>query len=357
MTADTLPPSYVPAAAAVPAISDAAWLDVRVTAKTIEAEGIAGFRLEAADGGRLPGFTAGAHIEVQLPGEGAPLVRPYSLCNAPPPAGAAADHYALGVLREPASRGGSQAMHDRVKVGDRLRIGTPRNLFPLAPAAPHHLLLAGGIGITPMLAMAEALAAADAGFSLHHAVRSAVRAPFVGRLAAAPWRDRVHRHLDDGPAAQRFDASRLLAAAPVGSHLYVCGPQGFMTAVLAAARAAGWAEGRLHWESFGGGTPVSPTAAGDAASDAESAFELQLGRGGRVIPVAVGQTALQALQAAGVPVMSSCEQGVCGTCLTRVLEGTPLHRDQYLTPEEQAANDQFLPCCSRSAGPRLVVDL
>ena len=328
----------------------AAWLPVRVTARTEEAEGIAGFRLEAADGGPLPGFGAGAHIELRLPGHGAALVRPYSLCNAPPPPGQPADHYALGVLREPASRGGSRAMHEQVRPGDLLQASAPRNLFPLAAAAPHHLLVAGGIGITPLLAMAEALAGQGAGFTLHHATRSLARTPYRARIAAAPWADRVHHHVDDGPAAQRFEAARVLAGAPTGSHLYVCGPQGFMAAVLAAARAAGWPDARLHSESFGG-------AAHAAAPGADAPFELQLGRGGRVIPVRADQTALQALQAAGVAVMSSCEQGVCGTCLTRVLDGLPDHRDQYLTPEEQAAHDQFLPCCSRAQGARLVLDL
>ena len=328
---------------------------VRVAGKTQEAEGIAGFTLVAADGGLLPAFAAGAHVDVHLPpaGPGAAwVVRPYSLCTAPPPPGAAGvPHYELGVLLEPASRGGSAGLHQRVSVGDLLHIGLPRNLFGLAAEARRSLLLAGGIGITPLLSMAQALWAQGRDFQLHHAVRSARRAPYVERLAAVPWADRVHRHVDDGPADQRLDLPTLLAAPLPGDHLYLCGPQGFMDAVRAAATAAGWPGAQVHCESFGAAPAVASGPAG------QGAFELQLGHGGRVIPVAADQTAVQALAAAGITVLTSCEQGVCGTCLTRVLDGTPEHRGQYLTPEEQAAGDQFLPCCSRALTARLVLDL
>lgn len=324
-------------------------LRVRVARKTVEADGIAGLTLVAADGGPLPGFAAGAHVELQL---SSTLRRPYSLCNAPPPAGQGASHYELGVLREPASRGGSATVHEQLHEGDELDILPPRNLFPLADAAPLHLLLAGGIGITPLLAMAQQLAAQSARFELHHATRSLARTPYVQRLAAQPWADRVHHHPDDD-AVRRLDIATLLAetrAREPDGHLYVCGPRGFMDAVLAAARAGGWPEAQLHWESFGG-------AVAEPAAVTGGAFEVQIGRGGRIIPVAADQTVVQALSAAGVEILTSCGEGVCGTCLTRVLDGVPEHRDQYLLPEEQAANDQFLPCCSRARSPCLVLDL
>ena len=147
---------------------------------------------------------------------------------------------------------------------------------------------------------------------------------------------------------QKLDIAATLRAATNGSHLYVCGPTGFMEAVLAEGRAQGWDESRLHREYFA----AAPTgAAGDGG------FELEIASTGRVIPVAKDQTALAALLAAGLDIPMSCEQGVCGTCLTGVKSGTPDHRDQYLTPEERAANNQFLPCCSRASGPRLVLDL
>jgi vanillate monooxygenase ferredoxin subunit len=314
---------------------------VRVAARREEALDICGLDLVAVNGGPLPAFTAGAHIEVHLPGG---LVRPYSLCNAP----GETQRYQIAVLRDAASRGGSVAVHEHLKPGAELDIGAPRNLFALDESAPHHLLLAGGIGITPLLAMAERLWSQGALFDLHHCTRSRDRTPFVARMAASPFAGQVQHHHDDGDAAQRLDLTGTLARAPQDSHLYVCGPTGFMDAVLTAARAAGWAEERLHREYFAA-APV------DHAND--GSFEIELASSGRVIPVKADQSALAALLAAGLDIPMSCEQGVCGTCLTGVKSGTPDHRDQYLTPEERAANDQFLPCCSRASSARLVLDL
>lgn len=319
----------------------AALIRVRVAARQDEALDICSLDLVPVDGSALPGFSAGAHIDVHLPGG---LVRQYSLCNPP----GETHRYRIAVLRDAASRGGSATVHDQLQVGTVLDIGTPRNLFELAPSAPHHLLLAGGIGITPLLAMAEQLAAQGGGFTLHHATRSRERTPFVAQLASAPYADRVHHHFDDGPAMQKLDLAATLRSAPAGSHLYVCGPTGFMEAVLAEGRAQGWDEARLHREYF---------AAAPTGTAGDGGFELELASSGRVIPVAADQTALAALLAAGLDIPMSCEQGVCGTCLTGVKSGVPDHRDQYLTPEERAANNQFLPCCSRASSARLVLDL
>jgi vanillate O-demethylase ferredoxin subunit len=272
------------------------------------------------------------------------LTRQYSLCNDP----AESHRYLIGVLRDAASRGGSAAMHAQVHEGSLLQISPPKNHFALAHQAPRHLLLAGGIGVTPILCMAERLAATGANFEMHYATRSRARTAFVERIGRSPFGDRVHFHFDDGAIEQKLDIDALLAAQPAGTHLYVCGPQGLMDAVLGAARAGGWDEPRLHYEFFG--ADVKPQA-GDGA------FEVQLASSGRVIPVAADRSVLAALADAGVIVPSSCEQGVCGTCLTRVVDGVPDHRDQYLLPEEQAANDQFLPCCSRAKSARLVLDL
>nr|WP_315464168.1 PDR/VanB family oxidoreductase [uncultured Rhodoferax sp.] len=322
-------------------MSTAATLQVRVAAKRVEAQDICSLELVDVNGGALPAFTAGAHIDVHLPNG---LVRQYSLCNAP----SERRRYVIGVLRDAASRGGSKAVHDLVLEGSVLTISTPRNLFPLESTAPHHLLLAGGIGITPMLAMAEHLAATGGAFTLHHCNRSRERTAFVERLAAEPFAPRAFHHFDDGEASQKLDIAATLKNAPAGTHLYVCGPQGFMDAVLNAGRAAGWPEERLHREYFGA-APV------DHSND--GSFELEIASTGKVIQVRADQTALEALHAGGIDIPMSCEQGVCGTCLTRVKAGTPDHRDQYLMPEEQAANDQFLPCCSRSKSGRLVLDL
>jgi len=314
---------------------------VRVARKTIEAEGIAGFRLEAADGGALPPFEAGAHIEVLLPGG---LVRPYSLCN--PPA-QAPGHYEIGVLREEASRGGSRTMHEAVAEGTLLQVGTPRNLFALDEAASYSLLLAGGIGITPLLAMAHRLAALGRDFALHCCSRSAPRAAYRARLRLEAFADRVFFHDDDGPPAQRIDLAATIGAPAPGRHLYVCGPNGFIEAVRATARALGWPEERVHFECFSG-APL-PEEAGS--------FEVQLRSSGRVVRVPAALSVVDALAAEGIEIPVSCAQGVCGTCLTRVLEGEIAHHDLFLTPAEQAANDQFLPCCSRARSPRLVLDL
>ena len=270
-------------------------------------------------------------------------LRHYSLCNDP----AETDRYLLGVLKDARSRGGSVAMHAQVHEGNTLRISPPRNHFPLAEAAPHSLLLAGGIGVTPLLSMADALHRAGASFELHLAARTRARLPFVERLRRSGFAGQVMSHLDDEPDTA-LNIAALLANAPAGSHLYVCGPAGFMDAVLGTARNSGWSADRLHFEFFG--AEVAPQA-GDGS------FEVELASSHRVIIVPADRSVAHALAEAGVALATSCEQGVCGTCLTRVLDGVPDHRDLYLTPEEQAANDQFTPCCSRSKSARLVLDL
>lgn len=316
-------------------------LSVRVLRKTVEAEGICSLELAAADGSGLPPFAAGSHIDVMLPGG---LTRQYSLCNDP----SETHRYQIAVLRDAASRGGSMAVHDQVHEGDLLTISAPKNHFALAHEAASHLLLAGGIGVTPLLCMAERLAHTGGRFEMHYCTRSAARTAFRPRIASAAFAAQVHIHHDDGPDAQRLDLPALLAAPEAGRHLYVCGPTGFINAVLSTARAQGWPEAQLHVEFFG--AEVAPVA-GDPA------FEVVLGSSGRVIRVAADRSVARALAEAGVDLPTSCEQGVCGTCLTRVIEGVPDHRDLYLTPEEQAANDQFLPCCSRAHSARLVLDL
>lgn len=319
-------------------------LTVRVARKQAEAQDICSLELVAADGGALPAFEAGAHVDVVLPAAGGEWIRQYSLCNAP----GETHRYLIAVLREPDSRGGSDSVHDTLAEGDLLRISVPRNHFALAPDAPHHLLLAGGIGITPLMAMAEQLSRQGAPFALHHATRSRARTPFLARIAASAFAQQVSHHHSDGGATQRLDIAATLAQAPAGSHLYVCGPQRFIDAVLATARGQGWPGARLHCEYFG-------AAAIDTSGD--GAFELEVASTGQVITVQPNQTALHALQAAGLDIASSCEEGVCGTCLTGVISGTPNHRDHYLTTEEQEANDQFLPCCSRARSARLVLAL
>ncbi|SDO09795.1 vanillate O-demethylase ferredoxin subunit [Rhodoferax sp. OV413] len=320
---------------------NSAKISVRVARKSQEALDICSYELVATDGAALPGFSAGSHVDVHLPGG---LTRQYSLCN-----DASETHrYLIGVLRDPASRGGSQAMHDAVQEGDVLQISAPKNHFPLAHAASRSLLLAGGIGITPILCMAERLAASAAPFEMHYCSRSQERTAFYERIRASGFASQVHFHFDDGASVQKLSLPDLLAEPQPGVHLYVCGPKGFMDAVLQTARASGWPETQLHYEFF---------SAEVVKSDDDASFDVKLASSGRVVRIAADQTVAKALALAGVEIPMSCEQGVCGTCLTRVLEGEPDHKDMYLTPEEQAANDQFTPCCSRSKSALLVLDL
>lgn len=295
------------------------------------------------DGGDLPPFAAGAHIDIKLPGG---LIRQYSLCNAPDER----HRYKIAVLREADSRGGSAAVHDALHVGQRVLISQPRNHFPLVKTTGRSLLFAGGIGITPILCMAEHLAGTGADFRLYYCCRSPDRAAFRERLAHAPFVSRVHLHSDSGPPEQRLDIGAALERYVAGDHVYVCGPAGFIEHVLMTARGQGWPESAIHREYF------MPPDAGPQPADA-GRFEIRLARSGMTLSVPPDRTVVETLTEAGVEVPVSCEQGVCGTCLTKVLEGEPDHRDYFLSDEEHAANNQFTPCCSRSKSPMLVLDL
>ena len=317
-------------------------LDVVVRAPALQGQGVAVFALEDAQGRALPAFTAGAHIDLHLPGG---LVRQYSLCGDP----ADTRRYRLGVLKDPASRGGSQAVHQHLlRDGQAVSISAPRNHFPLIEGAPHSVLMGGGIGVTPMLAMAARLHALGAPFELHYSARSRAQAAFLDELASAPWAARVQLHFDDEPATA-LQPQALLKAAPAGTHVYVCGPNGYMDWVLAEAEAAGLPSGQRHREYFS-----APTAAPTAG---DQPVEIVAQRSGKTVVAAANETLRSALERVGIKVQVSCEQGVCGTCACTVLEGTPEHRDAYLTDEEKADNDQILVCCSRSRSARLVLDL
>ncbi len=322
-------------------------LDVVVAKRAREAEGIVSFELRAIGEQTLPAFTAGSHLDVYIiTPAGVALTRQYSLCNDP----SERHRYLIAVLREPASRGGSVALHDHLHEGDTLTISEPKNHFPLVPAA-HTLLLAGGIGVTPLLSMAERLSHAGADFSLHYCTRSASRTAFVERIAGSAFADRVSFHFDDGEAAQRFVAARALGTPAPGRHVYVCGPPGYIDHVLDTARGLGWPDAQLHVEYFGA-RPADATAA-----EGERAFEVMLASSGRTFPIPAGESITQVLARSGIHIPVSCEQGVCGTCLTRVLDGECDHRDMFLTAAERAANDQMTPCCSRARSSRLVLDL
>ena len=317
------------------------WLDVKVLRKRDEANGVCSVELAPLAGGELPRFHAGAHIDLDL---GGGIVRPYSLCNNP----AETHRYVVAVLREEASRGGSAAVHDVISPGHVLRISEPRNHFELARTNGRSLLFAGGIGVTPLLAMAEQLQAEGAEFTLHCCARSPDRMAFRQRLQASCYADRVHVHFDDGTVEQRLEPSRALAGSRPDDQLYVCGPGGFIDWILGQAREAGWNEARLHREYF------TPPIVVDAHTEA---FDVQLAKSGKRLHVPAGRSIADVLMADGIDVPMSCEQGVCGTCLTQVLEGVPDHRDYFLTDAEHESNTQMTVCISRSKSSLLVLDL
>ena len=289
--------------------------------------------------GELPPFEAGAHVDVHLPGG---VVRQYSIASAPDERDR---HYVLCVKLAPASRGGSRHIHKQLVAGQRLWISLPRNHFPLQADGPH-LLLAAGIGITPLLSMAQALDARGEAFVLHHYVRERAQAAFAGRLAQGFAHGRVQVHADaEGESPLTHVPGEL--AQPRG-HLYLCGPGGFMDHFAALAGRAGWPAQNIHSERF---DPVELVRADDAP------FEVELASSGEVVEVPAGQSIAQALGEAGIPVEVSCEQGMCGACVTGVLAGVPDHRDCVLGAAEHAANDRMTLCCSRSRSPRQVLAL
>jgi len=316
-------------------------LEVYVSRKIVEAEGVCSFELSAVNGTALPDFSAGAHVDVHVaPG----LTRQYSLCNSPEDS----SKYLIAILHDPESRGGSRGMHLDVQEGSKLTIGTPRNLFALDLSGDHYVLFAGGIGITPILAMAHTLVRNGKSFELHYCGRSIERLSFLGVLNDAPFAGHVHVHCDDGAPQQRLDAGFVLAAPTAGTQLYMCGPSGFMGFLQSTAKAQGWSDMQIHREDF---------TAAPASAEGNTAFQIELGHSGRVLEIPADKTVLEVLLEHDVEVESSCEQGICGTCITKVLAGKPDHRDQFMTDAERARGDCFAPCCSRALSQRLVLDL
>jgi len=313
-------------------------LDIQVTSRREEAENIISLELRAKDGALLPAFTAGSHLDVVLPNG---MLRQYSLVNDPDER----HRYQIAILRDPQSRGGSVSAHRDLLEGTALQVSAPRDLFPLAGEG-EALLFAGGIGITPLLCMARQLSREGRAFALHYCTRTRAATAFLEELRQSPFADKVHFHTDDGAASEPLRAAELLIQPDPHKHVYVCGPAGFIAHVLDTARARGWAESQLHSEAFSA-----------PAATPGGAFELRLSRSQRSLHVLETQSVIEVLQAAGVDVPTSCEQGICGTCITRVLEGEPEHRDSCLTTAERQRNDCFTPCVSRARTPYLVLDL
>jgi vanillate O-demethylase ferredoxin subunit len=314
-------------------------LIVQIQRRVDEADAIVSLELVDPTGAELPSFDAGAHVEVEVE-QG--LTRHYSLCNSPHER----HRYVLGILREPASRGGSATIHQRFHEGMRMKIGPPRNQFRLNESAAHSLLVAGGIGITPLLSMAWRLHALGASFELHYCVRTRARAAFIETLHRSPFADSVTLHCDEEGESSRLDMQALLQNPRSNTHIYVCGPEGFINALKYRAQDCAWDEANVHCEFFAA-----------TASTSGSTFVVQATRSGLSVNVPADKSIAQALLDAGVDVPLSCEQGVCGTCLTRVIDGVPEHRDLFLTADERSANDRILLCCSRASSPVLSLDI
>ncbi|HYZ40946.1 MAG TPA: PDR/VanB family oxidoreductase [Stellaceae bacterium] len=312
-------------------------MQLRVRSITYLAKDINGYELVDPRGRDLPRFTAGAHIDLQV-GE---FLRHYSLWNDP----AERRRYCIAVLREVAGCGGSRRFHDLVRVGDLVGVSAPRNDFSLDPDAERHVLIAGGIGIAPIMSMISELRRRGADFELHYCTHSAERTAFRRELAPLVDLGRVRLYHDGGDPARGLDIARVLRAPHPRTHLYYCGPPPMMAAARRAARE--WPPDTVHCEYF--------TAKSEIPVVEERAFRVKLARSGGDYEVPVGETIVDALRKHGVPVRTSCELGYCGTCLTRYLAGEPDHRDQVL--EESGRKQYLLICCSRSKTPVLELDL
>ncbi|MFJ3056076.1 PDR/VanB family oxidoreductase [Herbaspirillum sp. NPDC087042] len=324
---------------------DATVLPLRVAAVCELAADIRLFELVHEHGQALPQWSAGAHLRLHLaPG----LTRAYSLCNTPQQR----DRYVIAVKREPASRGGSAWMHEQVEPGCLMTASAPSNAFPLVADARAPLLLGAGIGITPLYAMAAELAQDGRRHRLHYFARSLAHAAFFHELAGITHGLSLHLGLD-GPETEAAIAAAL-AASPRSTPLYVCGPAPFIDAARRHARQSGWREDDIHIELFS--APISPVAAPPDAAVVDTAFELVLQRSGVRCIVARGQSIVAAAAQAGVEIGTSCGEGFCGSCESTVLEGQPLHRDSVLGVAARASGRTLMPCVSRCAGARLILD-
>jgi ferredoxin-NADP reductase len=295
------------------------------------------YTFRRTEGGALPAYAPGAHIDLHLPNG---MIRQFSLCvpNSDP------ETYVVGIKRDPASRGGSRYIFDEMQVGHEIKISAPRNNFPLTNDAEQIVLVAGGIGITPVWCMAQELAAQKRPWKLYYSCRTRDEMAFLETLQKfGP--DSVHLHFDDEAGSKFLDLDAVIAAAPANAHLYCCGPKAMLTAFEKAA--ANRPRSHIHVEYF---TPKAEAATAGG-------FWVELARSGEEYYIPEGKKVLEVLFDAGVDVMYSCELGICGECVTRVISGIPDHRDAVLSEEEQAANDKVMICCCGSKTERLVLDM
>jgi ferredoxin-NADP reductase len=298
------------------------------------------YTFERVDGGKLPGYKPGAHIDLHLPNG---LLRQFSLTvpvENP-------DSYTVGVKRDENSRGGSRYIIEQMKVGDQIKISAPRNNFPLVENAPHVVLFAGGIGITPIWCMAQELAARGRSWKIHYACRSQADMAFLSDLKKLDPKF-VHLHFDDEAGGKVMDLAAAVGEAPADAHFYCCGPNPMLKAFEAAA--ASRPKANVHVEYF---TPKEDA----AAADGLGGFWVELAKSGEEYFIPPGKKVLEVLFDAGVDVDYSCELGICGACETKVISGIPVHHDSVLSEEEQASNEKVMICCCGCKTERLVLDM
>jgi len=313
--------------------------DVRVTSIAFEVEGIHSFELKPIGAAQLPRFSAGAHIELHLSNG---MQRSYSLLND----STERDRYVIAISRNPKGRGGSRFIHDKLQVGQTIRISAPRNNFELNECANATVLISGGIGITPLLSMIERLEHLGLPWQLHYCARSHKHAAFLERLIARGFlgAGKLVVHLDD-EAGHIVDLNTIVASAPADAHLYCCGPTPMLDGFLKAAEKR--PSEQVHLEYF----------SAKEAPALEKGFRVVLRRSNREFFIAPGRTILQTLIDAGIDVAYSCMEGVCGACETIVMEGEPDHRDVVLTEAERRTNKTMMICCSGCKGEKLKLDL
>lgn len=315
-------------------------IQVRVARVADQTGRIRTYELVRPDGSSLPPFTAGSHVSIRLPSG---LIRHYSIANN----SSETHRYVLGIQLDANSQGGSSYIHESIREGDTLFIGTPVNNFGLHNGAVRTILIAGGIGITPIISMAHQLDDSGGAFELYYLTRSMAETAFREDIGAAKFVDKVTFHHDEGMPDKQFDVRSLLRGVRQDTHIYCCGPAGLMAAVKNAS--AHWPAEQVHFEYFSNTTPL------DAQGD--QPFQVALARTGLTLTVHPGETILQVLLRNNVDVAYSCEEGTCGTCVTKVLNGIPDHRDVVLDAAERTSNRVITVCCSRSISSSLVLDL
>jgi vanillate monooxygenase ferredoxin subunit len=313
---------------------------VIVAKKLNESHNMASFELVDPNHAELPAFSAGSHIDVTIPGG---LVRQYSLCNS----SSERHRYLIGVWRDANSRGGSKALHDMVKEGDTLQVGLPRNRFRVPKSTKRAILLARGIGLTPILSIADYLKSQAVPFELHYVYALMSPGAFESKIRESSFAENAKYYIEDSQQNAVLDPVAVLAGQPEDVQLFICGADWWQDPIINTAKQKGWPEQRIHVERFTAKVP---------AALLDKVFDVKIASTGATFKIPGDKSVTAFLEEKGVKIPTSCEQGMCGTCKVKVLEGEADHRDKRLSPE-QRQEGFFLACVSRAKGDLLVLDL